>query len=165
MGTITKTYNKRIYKSPREFFAAIKDMLFHLGDIKAAVRSGRIDHAFAEKIMLAVTQVNDCRYCNYAHTKAALKHGVSENEIALIKTGELSQFPEEQAVALYFGQHYAETNGHPDPQAWENVVEYYGQQKANDIISFIRMITKGNLFGNTIESFLYRVKGRFPSPN
>jgi hypothetical protein len=62
MGTIIKTYNKRIYKSPWEFFAAIKDMLFHLGDIKAAVRSGRIDHAFAEKIMLAVTQVNDCRY-------------------------------------------------------------------------------------------------------
>ena len=115
--------------------------------------------------MLAVTQVNDCRYCNYAHTKAALKHGVSENEIALIRTGELSQFPEEQAVALYFGQHYAETNGHPDPQAWENVVEYYGQQKASDIISYIRMITMGNLFGNTIESFLYRVTGRFPSPN
>jgi len=109
---------------------------------------------------LAVTQVNDCRYCDYAHTKAALKQGVSEKEIALIGAGELSQFPEEQAIALFFGQHYAETGGHPDPHAWQRLVEYYGEDIANDILSYIRMIMVGNLLGNTFDALLFRVTGR-----
>ena len=165
MDTPAKTFTKRIYSSPWEFFSAIKGVVIHLGDIKTAARSGRIDHAFAEKIMLAVTQVNDCRYCVYAHTKAALKQGVSESEIARIGAGELSQFPEEQAIALYFGQHYAETNGHPDPQAWQRVIDYYGEGKANDIMSYIRMIMVGNLLGNTFDAFIYRLTGRLSSPS
>jgi len=140
------------------------EIVDHAGDLKAAARSHRVDHAFAEKIMLAVTQVNDCRYCSYGHTRAALKEGIPEDQIARIAAGEFSQFPEEEAVAFLFGQHYAETGGNPDPQSWQRIVDYYEADKARDILAYIRMIMMGNLLGNTFDAFLNRITGR-PAPN
>ena len=160
----SQTFNRRIYNSPKEFTSAMADIVNHAGDLKAAARSHRIDHAFTEKIMLAVTQVNGCRYCSYGHTRAALKEGIPEDEIARIAAGELGQFPEEEAVALLFGQHYAEMGGNPDPQAWQRFLDYYGEDKARDILAYIRMIMMGNLLGNTFDAFLNRITGR-PAPN
>ena len=43
---------------------------------------GLISPDFRERLMLAVTAVNGCRYCSYAHTRAALKGGLSREEIS-----------------------------------------------------------------------------------
>lgn len=154
-----KGFNRRIYTSPKEMIAAIKDILAHAPDLKVASRSGEVDKAFAEKIMLAVTKVNGCRYCDYGHTRAALKEGVSEKEIARIAKGELGEFPEEEAVALMYAQHFAETAENPDPEAYRRFVEYYGEEKARYIMAYIRMIMWGNLMGNTFDAVLSRLKG------
>lgn len=159
-----QVFNRRVYRSPDEFTNAIRDVLAHTDDLKSAARGKRVDRAFAEKIMLAVTQVNGCRYCDYGHTKAALKEGVHEDEIARIAAGHLGDFPEEEAVALYFGQHYAESGGQPDPVAVQRFVDYYGEQVARDIMAYIRMIMMGNLYGNTFDAFLSRFAGR-PAPD
>ncbi|MFC2054137.1 carboxymuconolactone decarboxylase family protein [Chloroflexota bacterium] len=158
------TFNRSIYKSPKEFTSAMVDIVNHACDLKSAARSHQIDRAFTEKIMLTVTQVNDCRYCSYGHTRAALKEGIPEDEIARIAAGEFGQFPEEEAAAFLFGQHYAESGGNPDPQAWQRFVEYYGEDKARQILAYIRMIMMGNLLGNTFDAFLNRITGR-PAPN
>lgn len=34
--------------------------------------------------MLAVTQVNGCRYCSYVHARMALQAGLSEQEIRTV---------------------------------------------------------------------------------
>ncbi len=154
-----KGFNRRVYTSPKEMISAIKDILEHAPDLKAASRSGEIDKAFSEKIMLAVTKVNGCRYCNYGHTRAALKEGVSEDEIARIAKGELGEFPKDEAVALMYAQHYAESAGNPDPEATKRFVEYYGEEKARYIMAYIRMIMWGNLMGNTFDAVLSRFKG------
>ena len=114
--------------------------------------------------MLAVTQVNGCRYCSYGHTQAALKSGLDSEEIRALLSGDLSSAPLEELTALLFAQHYAESAGHPDTEAWENLVSTYGQDKAFAILANIRMITIGNLLGNTFDAFLYRITGR-PTPN
>jgi len=41
-----------------------------------ALNRPRISPALREQIMLAVTSVNDCRYCNWGHAALALRHGV-----------------------------------------------------------------------------------------
>jgi AhpD family alkylhydroperoxidase len=152
-------YNRRIYTSPRQFMEAIADILRHTDDLKNAARSKRIDHSFAEKIMLAVTQVNGCRYCHYGHTKTALRAGVSPKEIARISAGDLGDFPEDEAIALFFGQHYAETGGNPDAEAFERLENFYGEKRSRDILVYIRMIMFGNLMGNTFDAFLSRLRG------
>jgi AhpD family alkylhydroperoxidase len=151
-------FSRRIY-TWASFKTATEDVFGHMGDLRRASRRGRVSKAFSEKIMLSVTQVNGCRYCAYGHTRAALAMGVPEAELQRIMAGELGSFPEQEAVALAFAQHYAESACHPDPAAWQRLVDYYGAEIAQDILAYSRMITFGNLYGNTFDALLSRFLG------
>jgi len=155
-------FSKRIY-SFSTFREAVREIVAHFDDLRAASRGGRLSKPFAEKIMLTVTRVNGCRYCSYGHARAALAVGVSEIELQQLLSGEIGAFPEQEAVALAFAQHYAETCCQPDPAAWQRLVEYYGPETARDIQAYLRMITFGNLFGNTFDALLNRLTGK-PAP-
>ncbi|MCA9908724.1 MAG: carboxymuconolactone decarboxylase family protein [Anaerolineae bacterium] len=152
------TFNKRTF-TVGSFSAAIDDMFDHLGDMRAATRQHRISKAFAERVMMAVTQVNGCRYCDFGHARMALKVGVTQAEIDALRLGDLQALPEAEAVAILFAQHYAESRGEPDPAAWEQLVATYGADRAQDIMAYIRMITIGNLYGNTFDALLSRLRG------
>jgi len=155
----TTTFNKRIY-NPQTFTADVKNIFDHMDDLRKAARSGRVSHAFAEKIMMVVTSVNGCRYCSYGHSRAALAAGIPESELQKIMALELGTFPESEAVALTFAQHYAESCCKPDPAIWQRMTSYYGEETANDIMTYIRMITFGNLLGNTFDALLSRFSGK-----
>lgn len=152
------TFNKRIY-DPAGFYSALQDLFSHIDELRRAARRRRVSRAFAEKIMLAVTQVNGCRYCSYGHSRLALAAGVSEDELRDLLAGDLGNFPEAEAVALSYAQHYAETQGQPDPEARQRLLDTYGPETAADIACYIRMISFGNLLGNTFDAFLSRLKG------
>ncbi len=134
-------------------------MLAHLDDVREAHHAGRVDEAFANRIMLAVTNVNGCRYCDYFHTRQALELGINEVELQQMYAGEFGDIPEEQTVAIVFAQHYAEQQGKPDPIAWQRLQSFYGPDTARDIIAFIHMITMGNLLGNAGDALLLRLRG------
>jgi AhpD family alkylhydroperoxidase len=152
-------FNQRFY-TPRAFLGDLANAIRHLPDLRAAARGRRVSRSFAEKIMMVVTQVNGCRYCSYFHTRLALSSGVSDLEIERLLALEIGAFPVEEAVALAFAQHFAESKGRPDPEAERRFREYYGPDMARDILSYIRMITVGNLAGNTVDAFLSRLRGR-----
>jgi AhpD family alkylhydroperoxidase len=149
-------FNRRIYTLPL-FWQGINDIFDHLNDLRTAARSGRISHTFAEKIMLTVSQVNGCRYCLYGHSRAALACGVDQVELQKLLAGDIGDFPLEQAVALAFAQHYAESECQPDEAAWAKLVDTYGLESARDILAYLRMITFGNLLGNTFDALLSRL--------
>jgi AhpD family alkylhydroperoxidase len=153
-----KPFIKRIY-TYATFKADTQRIFDHFDSVHRAARSGRVAKTFAEKIMLVVTGVNGCRYCNYGHSKAALAAGVSETELQDLLTLEFRTFPIYEVTALNFAQHYAEENGQPNPEAWQRMVTYYGEDIAHDILAYIRMITFGNLLGNTFDALLSRIKG------
>ncbi|MBK8617179.1 MAG: carboxymuconolactone decarboxylase family protein [Anaerolineales bacterium] len=152
-------FNKRIYTLPN-FTSDVKSIFDHMDSLRSAARGGRISHAFAEKIMMVVTSVNGCRYCSYGHARAALAAGIPDSELQKIMALELGDFPESEAVALTFAQHYAESCCKPDPAAWQRVTSYYGEETANDIMTYLRMITFGNLLGNTFDALLSRFTGK-----
>ena len=157
-----QTFNRRIYTWPA-FRLAVRQVFGQMDDLKRAARSGRVDKPFAEKLMLAVTRVNGCRYCAYGHTRAALAMGVPEDELQCLLGGDLGSFPPHEAVALAFAEHYAESQGQVDPAAWQRLVETYGEATAQDILPYLRMITFGNLYGNTFDALLSRLAGK-PAP-
>jgi AhpD family alkylhydroperoxidase len=154
---------KRIYTFPA-FNASVQEVFGHLDELRRAARGGRVSNGFAEKIMLVASRVNSCRYCCYGHSRAALAAGISEAELQNLMTLDLVTFPTNEVVALTFAQHYAETNCQPDPAAWQRVVAYYGEETANDVLAYLRMITFGNLFGNTFDALLNRITGK-PVPD
>ena len=106
--------------------------------------------------MLAVTSVEGCRYCSYFHSKLALKDGISQEEIGQLLSGNLDGCPEEEALAVIYAQHWAESNANPDAEAVSKLQQVYGFEKSQAIHLMLRMIRLGNLLGNTWDYLLYR---------
>jgi AhpD family alkylhydroperoxidase len=150
-------FRRRIYRSLTEVFADLKAILARRDQMKPLMRGELIDAAFRERLMLAVTAVNGCRYCSYAHAKQALVAGISDEEVAALQEGVLKNSPGEELPALLYAQHWAETRGAPDPAARRGVIERYGEEKAAAIELALRTIQMGNLMGNTVDYVLYRV--------
>lgn len=151
-----RTFNRRLY-SLSGFLGDVGWALSHLGQVRRAMR---LDKAFGKRIFLAVTRVNGCRYCAYVHARTALAAGLAPDEVARLLAGEMGEVPPAEAVALAFAQHYAETAGRVDPAAWDRLVEVYGPPTAEAILVNIRLITMGNLWGNTLDAFLFRFRGQ-----
>jgi hypothetical protein len=67
-------------------------------------------------------------------------------------------------TALLYAQHFAETNRKPEPELKKKLLDYYGEGTAGHIVLLIRMIFFGNLYGNTWDAVLSRLKGN-PAKN
>ena len=118
-----------------------------------------INENFKSHIMLAVTQVNGCKYCSYVHTKNALESGSSKEELGKLMEGDLQSVDPEQTPALVFAQHYADTTGAYDEGAYERIVSCYGDDKARGILGVVKLIMMGNAHGGTISFLEDRIKG------
>jgi AhpD family alkylhydroperoxidase len=152
-------FNKRIF-TLATFVASARELFVHLDDLNLAFTQRRISHSFAEKIMMVVTQVNGCRYCSYAHARMALQAGVSENELHDLFQGEFSHIPPHEWTAILFAQHYAEQGDHYAAAAWQKLQDTYGSAAARDMLVHIRVITFANLYGNTFDALLERLRLR-----
>ena len=149
-----------MYNSFRLFFSDIWFVISRPFSVWRMLTASRVSRAFAEKILLAVTAVNDCVYCSRGHAKLALVNGVEQSEIDQLLAQDIGQSVDEyEATALAFAQHYAESERNPDPAALAALEEKYGKKIARDIILYIRLISVGNLLGNTLDGFLARFKG------
>ncbi len=153
------TFKKRIFTLPT-FVASVRELFSQPDALHTALAHHRVSRTFVERIMLAVTQVNGCRYCSYAHTRMALKAGVPEDELRQLLAGQFGQSPATEIVALAFAQHYAEQTGRYDPIAWQRLEDAYGSDAARDLLVYIRLISLANLYGNTFDAVLGRIMGR-----
>jgi AhpD family alkylhydroperoxidase len=152
------SFNKRIY-TPRALLATFQWMVVESDEFRSAMHSDRVSKVFSERIMLAVTAVNGCRYCSYAHTRMALQNGLSMDEVQRLLEGEIGHVTPEEAPALFFAQHYAENGGRPAADALQQLKDVYGPDMAGEILTHIRMITMGNLSGNTFDALFSRLRG------
>jgi AhpD family alkylhydroperoxidase len=150
-------FQKRKYDSLAAFINDMRFMSQHRDKIRRAMTL--LDAPFRERLMLAVTQVNGCRYCAHQHAKMALAGGLSQEEIAQMLDGLVDQCPADELTAVLYAQHWADTGGHPDPEARQRVVETYGEEKSAAIGMVLQMIKMGNYAGNTLDYILYRVSG------
>lgn len=123
-----------------------------------STRLGR-DRQFTERIMLAVTEVNGCELCSYGHARLALKAGLEGDEIRALLGGNTDGTPHHQLPAIAFAQHYADTRGHPDLLAWQNLIDFYGPEDALGALAAVRMMMWGNAVGIPISSLRSRLRG------
>ncbi|OQB42714.1 MAG: Carboxymuconolactone decarboxylase family protein [Candidatus Hydrogenedentes bacterium ADurb.Bin179] len=149
------TFTKRTYGSFGQFWDDVRFLRTNRAAVQAAMNGKTLSPPFRERIILAVTAVNQCRYCSYVHTRAALKSGVSREEVEGLFAGVFDAEPEEERVALLFAQHWAETRGNPDPEMTDRLKETYPPETVESIYAVMRMINLSNLFGNTVDRVLY----------
>ena len=144
---------EQFYRATRLFYGALPAFAKNR-------KTSFIDEAFIERLMLAVTQVNGCKACSYAHTKMAFEAGLSREEIKSFLSGSADFVREAEAPAILFAQHYADTDGHPDCGVYHQFVETYGQEKAGIILSAIQVIQLGNILGIPLSALRSRLKGK-----
>ena len=157
-------FPKRFYHNPIHLFQDLAYLLAHAPRARALVR-GSISPAFRERLMMAVTSVNACRYCARFHAQVALTSGISRAEIEQILDGVFTHAPERELPALLYARHWAETNAQPVPTARAKLVAMYGDDAVRAIEYVLHMIRVSNLSGNTFDYILYRLSfGRLGLP-
>ncbi|HOO27132.1 MAG TPA: carboxymuconolactone decarboxylase family protein [Lachnospiraceae bacterium] len=141
-----QTAGRKLY-SVREaymiMYRAFRTMPFFI----KAKKNGILQETFSERLMLAVTEVNQCAMCSYAHTKMALETGMNLEEINAMLSGDLSDVESEEMPAILFAQHYADSRCKPSEKSWNSVTAQYGSQKSIAILGAIRVIMFGNTYG------------------
>ncbi len=138
------------------FFNGIRTIKYMI----QAKKKGELTLPNIERIMLAVTEVNGCGICSYAHSKVALEAGMTNEEVENLLSGMFDYVPKEELTGVLFAQHYADSRGNPSRESWERVMEEYGESKAKGILGAIRGITIGNVYGISWSSFFNRFKGK-----
>lgn len=150
-------FNKRIYKNPKDIFGDLWFPIRNISRLREMTKEKLISTAFRERLMLAVTAVNDCRYCSSYHTKQALKSGITAEEISALLAGDVANCPRDEAVAIAFAHHWAESDAHPDQKAVKRLEQTYGREKTEAINLILRMIRMANLLGNSWDYLIYRI--------
>ena len=150
-------FKKRTYGSLREFVGDLGFLFRKRRQVRALSRGERLAPAFRERMMLAVTRVNECRFCARYHSKLALSEGVPCGEVDGILRGVFQDCPGDELTGVLYAEHWAETSGVPDPEVRDRLVAAYGQDAADDIDIVLRVVKAGNLTGNTADHLLYRI--------
>ena len=155
----TGTFRKRTFTLPllgRSLAAAGA----HLPTLAHALIRPALSPALREEIMLAVTSVNDCRYCSWVHTGLALENGVDMDSLHSLLGGDLANIDEREAVAILFGKHFADTVRHPSKVARDKLREHFNAAEQREIMAYINAIYFANLTGNSADAILARLRGQ-----
>ena len=157
---IISTNRYRYQYSLSEMYDAIR-RVYRAGAVLAENRkSQKISEEFIERIMLAVTEVNGCSVCSYAHTKMALESGFSEEEIDSFLSGSDAYVVPEEAKAILFAQNFADAHGQLDEASYQALVDEYGSAGSEVILAAARVMTMGNILGLPLSGFWSRIKGK-----
>ncbi len=154
-----KKYYKKIY-SHSDFYKALVLVLRSSAYLRLNRKKELISPHFKERIMLAVTEVNGCEACSYAHTKFALEEGMDLQEINAILNGDTEAIPENELVGILFAQHYTDNKGKFSQESWQRLIDEYGEESAMVILALIRMMTVGNIYGMAYSALGVRFKGK-----
>jgi len=151
-------FRKRTFSLP--LYAQSLAALMTAGPVLArALIRPRISRALREQVMLAVTSVNDCRYCDWGHTALALRSGV---DLAALRqtlgSGSLSADSTPDEVAVLYAQHVASQQGDADPGAERALAAAWTPAERAEIKAYITAITFGNLVGNSADAWLARLR-------
>lgn len=128
--------------------------------IIADTKKQRVDGQFRERLQLAVTEVNGCAACSYAHTHLALKQGMSRDEISSFLSGDNKFVKPQEAKAIFFAQHFADSGGYPGREAYTSIVQEYGVKKARIILAAIQVMMAANIYGIPFSALYSRLKGK-----
>lgn len=148
--------------TPNNVFETVANVVASGPALAAAVIRPHVSAALREKLFLAVSSINDCRYCKWGHSHWAMAQGVPLEEVNQILSQQVDSLQAKnpaEAAAILFAQHYAEQLGEFDPESIANLRQHYGDAEVAEILAYVRFITLTNLTGNTVDSFL----GRFQS--
>ena len=154
---MAQAFTRRHYTSFRQYWQDLSYLLARPLLIRRAMQNS-LAHAFRERLMMVVTEVNQCPYCRSFHSHLALKAGVEQQELQSFAAGGISKgTPTAEIPALNYALNWAQNNAEVDHEALQILQAGYGGATATAIDLALRIIWIGNLSGNTFDYWLYRL--------
>ena len=109
-----------------------------------------------ELVILAVMAVFDCPFVLYAHTRVALKLGLSEEQVALACDGNVpTGLTEEEAIIYSTALELARSRGPLDEQCWQRAEKALGREECARLAHIVGVY----LYSSTILNL-----GAIPAP-
>jgi len=142
-----------------EMYRAVHLALISMDWLKTARKEDALPEDRMERIMLAVTGVNQCPLCSQAHSRMALEKGLDSGEIRKLLQGEDAEIPDKDLKAVLFARHYADTGGAVSEGALQTLAAEYGDTGSAGILGTVRVIMMGNALGIPWSLLLGRLKG------
>lgn len=152
-----KPFHKRTFRGPGQFLAEAGYLLRRAWAVARLLRGNGLESGLRERLFLAVTQVNQCRTCAWAHTRIALGEGVAADEVRALLRRDLEATPEAEREAVLYAQHWADTDGRPDAEAVSRLAIRYDADTLDRIHLALRFIRFSNYLGNLTEYLVFRI--------
>ena len=111
---------------------------------------GSVDTPTREAIALAVGNVDDCSYCQAAHTGGGKAAGLSDDEMVAIRRGRVD-FDPKLAALLALAREYTEDVGSVQDTTWQSALDAgWTQEQVTELSVHVTL----NLFTNYFNHFV-----------
>jgi len=158
-GALFGVFRKRTYRIS-EFARGLRRIWSSRREVSAIWRRERVPPAFREKIMVAVAEVNGCRFCSFAHREWALDEGVSEEELAQLEGMRPEDFDRRTWLAVVYARSLAaEDFGPVDSSLEREIAEVFSEEERSDIEVVAHAMTVVNRSANTLDALSARWDG------
>jgi uncharacterized peroxidase-related enzyme len=136
---------------PNNFYRAMAhkpDVLAVFPKVYGAIMGpGALDRRLKEMIYLAVSTVNECKYCTEAHLKGARKAGLTEHDIDDIESETNQNFTPAEQTALHYAREMTRACA-DEFGTRESLREYFSEDQLVELTLVIAMANFTNRFNN-----------------
>lgn len=144
----------------RELIGSTVSLTPSVGMIYRVWLKHEIDPGFREELMLAVSELNHCRYCTWAHHEWAQMVGVSDEELAHVEQMDPSGFDRRKWLAISYVRALVTAKfGRVDKELVREMNAKYSPMEIKEIEIVARIMDIGNRAANTWDAFLSRLRG------
>ena|GEM_PF-1942180 len=143
------------------FFSEMLSFVAQLPTIYKIWQKHEIEAGFREELMLAVSTLNDCKYCSWGHHEWAHAAGISDEELDHIEHGDPDGIERAKWVAISYVVNFvsSEYKDVPDELAQE-MQSNYTANEIKEIELVARIMDIANRGANTWDAMLSRLHGK-----
>lgn len=143
-----------------EMLSALSELLPRLPRLLwATAGPKRIDPRLREIVLLAVSEANRCRYCRAAHGELARGAGVTDDDLAALRSRRWQDLPPRERAAVVSALRRAGF-GVPDATPEDAELErHFLPEEVAALATLVDAIRIANLSGNTVDMLLDRLRG------
>ncbi len=151
----------RTYKA-HELFRDLGWVFWRIPSLAAIWIGKRLPERLREQVIVAVAQVNACAMCKHAHTRMALRAGVTDAELAALEAMDERAFNRRTWLAIAHARERVRAGFAPIANHEERaeLVKVLGEQTVRDVEVVARVMTVANRIANTLNALSDRRHGR-----
>ena len=115
----------------------------------AIMGPGLVERRTKELVYLAVSFANECAYCSAAHMASGKKAGITEDELAALRTEQDPPFSFAERAAIQFARELTRTADARDTR--DALREHFSSEQIVEITLVVAMANFTNRFNNGLE--------------